>query len=402
MHIGGFHVFAGLFFLGCCMVLTLIYVYGIYVLVVAIKEVVCPLKPPMMKFWNKRFLIKASQIVFLILAVVYVRQRTTWMGSDNTHYKAKEYYVAGQVVFAHRRIMEFALHPENIMIRPYTALQNLVFRCGTRYLPEDDGERYVWENHWCLYLYTRKMLRPIGVTSDKYEPAMVALLDRCWETMEGMATREIKDPQMRREYYLGYPSLASYYTLYHGHYTGKFMNSAKISRKTEFLIRRNYKTLEWLDQLKSSWEKTGLMQEIKAKYPFVAACRQGSILDLLQDLALVIVSKGQFSCDHPLIERLYQEYQDAMSGDSNRNYFLLYSMKNSRQAKMLYQPSVYGGPGGSANYLLSHICGKEMPVEKYNIVKRKDPYSCEFYDVDDVEFVFREELKPLLKEKKHD
>lgn len=281
-------------------------------------------------------------------------------------------------------------------------MQNLIFTCGTRYLPGIDGERYVWENKWFLYSYTRKIIRPYGVTSNKYEPSMVKLLDRCWESMEGMATLGIKDSQMRREYYLGYVGLSSYYTLYMGHYTGKFMKSGMIWRKTEYLIQRTYKTLHWLDQLGSLWNKTGIFNEIKSKYPQIAADRQGTTLEILQDLALVIVSKGEFACDHPLIERLYWEYIDAMSDDTERNYFLLYSKRNSRQAKMMYQPSVYSAGGGAANYLLSHICGKEMPVEKYNIVKKRDPYSCEFYDIDDVEFVFREELKPLLKEKKND
>jgi hypothetical protein len=324
------------------------------------------------------------------------------MGNDNTHYQANEYYITGKVVFAHRRLMEFVLPPENILMRPYTALQNVIYTCGVRLLPENDGERYVWENQWYLYLYTRKLRKPAGVTIKQYEPAMVALLDQCWESMEGMATHKIEDIQMRREYYLGYPALASYYNLFQGHYTGKFMNSAKIVRKTDYLIERNYKTLEWLDQLGASWEKTGIIKEIKSKYPFVAACKQGTTLEILQDLALIITSNGEFSCDHPLIERLYKAYWDAMSDDPNKNFFLLFSKKNPQQAKMLYQPSLYGGGGDAANYLLSYICGKEMPVEKYNIVKKNDPYSCEFFETDDVEFVFREELKPLLKEKKHD
>ncbi len=233
MHIGGFHVFAGLFFLVCCMALTLIYVYGFYVVVVAIIKGSLQIRfhkarmkwiagdgpnpseimsPPLMEFWNKRFLIRTSRIIVLLLAVVYVQQRTIWMGSDNTYYKAKEYFVAGQVVYAHRKAMEFFFHPENFLIRPYTAMQNLIFTCGTRYLPETDGERYVWENKWFLYSYTRKIIRPYGVGDNKFEPAMVKLLDRCWESMEGMATLSIKDSQMRREYYLGYVGLSSYYT----------------------------------------------------------------------------------------------------------------------------------------------------------------------------------------------
>lgn len=423
MNIGGWHILAGLFFLGCCIVLTIIYVYGVYVLYVAFRKIIfgfkhynaeqrwiagegsCPegfMSPPQVSYLNKRFFIKTSFMIIILLVTIYFQERKIWMGNDNTYYQAKEYYVVGQVVFAHRKIFGYGLHPENILMRPYTALQKKIYNCGVKYLPQNDGERFVWENYWFLHLYTRKMLRPYGVGVKKYEPSMVELLDQCWESMEGMATHDIKDPQMKRDYYLGYPSLVSYYSLYQGHYTGKFMNAGTARRKTEYLIERNYKTLLWLDQLESAWEQTGLIHEIKTKYPFVVACRQGTILDLLQDLALTIVSKGKFSCDHPLIKRLHTEYVNAMSDDPDKNYFLLYSKRNSRQAKLLYQPSVYSASGSSANYLLSHICGKEMPVEKFNVVSRRDPLSCKFYENNRVERVFKEELKPLLKEKKHE
>lgn len=408
MNIGGWHVFSGLFFLVCCMALTMGYVYVVYVFVVAIKKVryklelykVENMRPPSIGFWNKRFLSRSLRIVFLLLSFVYMLQRFQWLGDDNTHYKAKEYYVAGQVVFAHRKIMELFVHPENILVRPYTALQKIIYTCGTRYLPSDDGERYVWKRTWFLYLYTRKMVRPYGVDDLSYEPDMVKLLDQFWEVMEGMSTHEIKDAEMKKEYALSFISLASYYELFQGHYTGKLIDSGKLWRKTPFLIARVQKMLQWLDQLGEYWNDSGLIKEIKSKHINVAVLRQGTTINILQDLALILVSKGGFSCDHPLIERLYNEYLAAMSDDPEKNYFLKYSKISRRKASVEFQSSVYSPAGGAANYLLSYICKKEIPVEKYKVVSRLDTY-CEFYDVDDVEFVFKEELKPLLKPKKN-
>ncbi len=451
MHFGGLHLFAGILFLACCMGFTSFYVYAAYVICVACRKMYVETKrrfydfrnylgtiggifssvdedgyqsgsvnpsrsfvvlvyafmggqghpkavedPPPLFFRNKSFFKQSSLLIIFLLSIVYGLQRTEWMGNENAHYKAKEYYVAGQVVFLHRKMMALALHPENILIRPYTALQEAIYSRGVRYLPEEDGERFVWKNQWFLYLYSRKLERPQDVGDNTAEPQMVQLLDHYWETMEGMETHGIADPEMKKSYALGFPVLATYYSLYQGHYTGALMNSGKILRKTDFLIDRNYRILHWLDQLEGSWKQSGLLLEIVKTYPNIAAIHQGTTLDVLQDLSLTIVLKGEFSCDHSMIERLHQEYINAMSDDPSKNYFLLYSKKNMRQAKVLYQSSVYGARGGAANYLLSHICGKKMPNEKFNISSPKDGLLTKFYSKKRVEFVFREELKPLL------
>ncbi|MCP4354586.1 MAG: hypothetical protein GY793_02920, partial [Proteobacteria bacterium] len=167
-----------------------------------------------------------------------------------------------------------------------------------------------------------------------------------------------------------------------------------IRRKTPYLIERNILLLKWLDTLDENWKKSGLFNELIINYPEILAYRQEIVIWLIQDLALTIVGKGEFDCSHPIIERLYQEYIDAMSNDPNRNFFLLYSEKNLRQAKILYQSSIYGGRGGAANYFLSHLCNKEMPEEKYVVVNRLDNF-CKFYPNNRVERVFKEELKGL-------
>lgn len=418
MNFGGVHFFYGLLFVGCSMALTIIYVYGSYLVFAACVQAIYKIRyrsaqnqwlagrgpdpaevllsPPM--YWNWILLKKITVFIILLLSMIYIFQRVSWMKNTNAHYKAKEYWVAGQVIFAPRRIMGFVLHPENVLMRPYTGLQQAAYNLGVSYLPGNDAERYVWENAWFLYLYTRRSHRPYGVGSKEYEPDMVVLLDRCWQTMEGMATQPISDPAIQRKYLIEFPLLADYYSILQGHYTGKLRGSGTKVRKTLYLIRRVYLTLDWMDQLWSDWDSRGMIDELKSKYPSVLCQRQDLVLWLLQDLALTIAGQGKFDCAHPILERLYKEYQDAMSDDPGRNFFLLYSKKNRKQAMISYRGSVYSARGGAANYLLSNICQKKMPEETYCVLSRRN--HPKFYTNKRVEYVYEEELKNLKGDKK--
>lgn len=87
--------------------------------------------------------------------------------------------MAGQVVFAHRKIAEQFLPPENPITWPYTKLQEFIYNWGAQLLSKDDGEMGVWKNQWFLYLYSRKSHRPYGVGNLEHVERMVALLDSC-------------------------------------------------------------------------------------------------------------------------------------------------------------------------------------------------------------------------------
>lgn len=418
MHFGGVHFLYGLFFVVCTMVLTIVYLYGAYLAVYGLLKSIYSiryynaknrwiagrgpapeeaLKPLAMPLLNIKYIKSSAVITVVALSLIYLNQRVEWMKDHNSHYKAKEYYVAGQVVFSHRRIMAVALHPENLFMRPYTFLQRIIYDRGTALLPPDDGERHVWENFWFHYLYTRKSFRPYLVGSKKYEPKMVALLDLCWETMNGMATQKINDPAMKRKSLLEFPLLCSYYTLLQGHYTGKFRGSGTKLRQTPYLMDRLALILQWLDQVRSTWEEKGMMAELKTpECAVILTDYQETVLLILQDTALSLVGSGAFECSHPIIQRLYREYLDVMSDDPDRNFFLPYSKKNLKQAKIGYRSTVYEGKGGAANYILSSLCNKKMPEETYSVVSRSDNF-CEFYPKRRVEHVYSEELKGLRK-----
>jgi hypothetical protein len=349
---------------------------------------------PSSGFINRVLFRRFAILVVIAYLALYAHQRFTWVKSDSMYPAAKEYWMAGQVVYTPRRIMEFIVHPDNFLIRPFAWLQRSIFNRGVTLLPEEDGERFVWENHWFLYPYTRKKHRPYFVTSDKYEPKMVALLDRCWAGLEGMMTLPIADPHMLRNSMFSTPLLADYYSLLDGHYTGKYRGAGTLSRKTPFLVERQHILLQWMDKLERNWKSNGLYEELLSKYPAVLMNRQVVVLRLHQELSLSRVMEGKFSCEHPLILRLHKEYIDAMSTDPNRNFFLFYSKRNREQAKIAYKSTVYHAPGGAANYLLSTICGKTMPKEPYVVVTPRDAF-VEFDEAKYVKLIFSEELENL-------
>jgi hypothetical protein len=420
MHFSVVHFLINLMYLAICAGITFGYtviLYALYVLVrkgiyvwkksrlveklnpdpTAAGEKIPP--PPALSFINRKFNCKAAILVVVLILSIYGHARMSWMGPESRHPEAKEYWTAGQVVYAHRYILERVLHPDNPIIKPYTLLQRAIFARGEKLLPEDDGERDVWRNVWFIYPYSRTVIRPYGVGNRKYEPRMVALLDECWLAMEGMATRKIADPKMKRKALLEFPFVVSYYVLWHGHYTGKFTRSGSLTITDRYYVARNRQMLKWLDELHQSWENNHMLGEIWQDYPYVAAAYQFSLMDLLQDLNLSLVYFEEFSCDHLLLKRMYKLYQDVMSDDPARNSFLNLQRKSASQASLHYRAAVYSPVSSAGNYLLSHVCGRKMPEEKYLLVKRHGMRS-KFFNQRGVEFVFSKELKPLLEGEK--
>lgn len=419
MNIDGIQIVPALFFVVLCGVVTWCYAILFYQLTLSVRLYFYKVrfriarkrwnadlgadpaefvKKPANPFINIPLFKKLGLLVLIFYLSIYANQRINWIKSDSKYLKAKEYWVAGQVIFTPRRLFEYAVHPDNFLVRPFTLLQRAVFNRGVRFLPQDDGERYVWENSWFLYLYTRKTHRPYGVTSEKYEPEMVELLDRCWKAMDGMMTLETADPYMKRKSFIDMPLLANYYSLLQGHYTGKFRGSGTVMTGDDELVERFEILLTWMDDLEKRWKNNALIKELRRSYPAVLMNREMVLLEVLQELSLAYAMRGKFACDHPITERLYQEYLISMSADPMRNPFLLYSKRNREQAAKAYLSSVYHAQGAAANYLLAHVCNKDMPEEQYAVVKRGEGFS--FFDPPhQVEWVFDEELKLLIGDK---
>ncbi len=412
MHIGGFHFIYGLSFLFLTILLSTAYVYCAYILFVALESLLYryrktvamnkyiagrgpnpdeSVKLPKNKFISRSFLIKALILISVLQSVVYIGQRIHWMGSESAHYEAKEYWAAGQVVFAHRKIAEKYLHPENPITWPYTELQKSIYKRGTALLPEDDGEVSVWQNQWFLYPYTRKSRRPYGVGDLKDEPKMLPLLDACWETLEKIATMPYSDKKMKRQYLLSFPALASYYNTHDGHYKGKFFDSSTLVRKDQVLIRRITDLLKWSDDLESKWDEEKLRPVIYRKYPGVASTNLVTKLRIIQDLILSKSLNNTISCNDPLISRMYDIYDNAMTSKPDKNIFVLYKRKNKRQAKIQYESAFYGTRGCLGRYLMKSLCHISLPEEKYYVVKESDHMT--YCSDSRTKNIYKEELK---------
>lgn len=422
MNFGGIHVFVGLLVFLLCTAMTVALLYGVYVLLLLLrffftfslqivqkitnymrannwvlsdKELAeITVEPVFHDLWQKTVFKKICYVCVTVLSVTYANQRHEWIGEDNRHYIAKEYWVSGQVIYLHRKLLGLYLHPENPLIYPYTLLQKAVYHVGVRFLPESDGERYVWMNHWFLYPYAHKLERPYFVGDHKAEPEMVELLDTCWFTMRGIASMECSDSRIQQLGELGLPGLASYYSLYLGHYTGPLLGAGKKVRKDPVLRSKLYDTLRWIDNVKSDWVESGYFDEVKNHYPSVAAIQQAAVMNILQNLSLSLVMNEEFRCNHPLIERLYEEYQDAMSDDPSKNMFLNYKKTDSKQARLFYRTAIYTTIGSSGYYILHHVCRRKFPVEKYVVETNK--IFCVFSSVGYVEAVYNGELKSLI------
>ena len=334
------------------------------------------------KFWA--FLMIAS--VFACSSV-YIKQRIEWTGKDNAHLTAKEYWVSGQVLAVIRYALVRVLHPDNILLWPSNRLQECIYKKGIQYLPKEDGEIAVWTDAWFLYPYSRKGLLPkVSVENqhgwhlidpvfktEKKIPKIICHLDRCWNTMEAMATKNYEDKQMMvQNYYRNFPRLAMYYHAYDGFYMGKYLGSSEYLLNDPFHQNRLIQLLKWLEDLKACWEKYGIYKIMRDRYTVVEAGRQVLRLSVLQDLLNVLINRKEFRCDHLWVKKLHQSYLDLMSDDASENILLRYLKVNRNQASLMYKQNVYTLNGEECQYILKRFCDCEFPKEKLLLMDKKD------------------------------
>ncbi|PIE73337.1 MAG: hypothetical protein CSA20_04450 [Deltaproteobacteria bacterium] len=416
MNVGGFHIFAGIFFVVLSVVISTFWVIAAYWLWVKLRygfyryelfffnlrqrraqkadpdfvvdENLRPLAPRR-SAWNPKLFRKACAFFLIIHFYTYGIERITYLGNDNLHYKAKEYWVAGQVFSKTRRTLGWVLHPENPILQPYTLVQKLIYRIGRHYLPADDGEQYVWYGSWFLYPYAPRIKLPYGVKTEKASPKMVKLIEEFYTTMKEIDNLSIGDKDIYRKSLFDFPHLASYYSLFDSFSSGKFNNGGVRVRTSMFYSGRLLDVLAWLDHVAEAWNREGLREKIWKKDKYLACTLQLTTLELLQDIALSLPSRGSFSCDHWVIDRLKQEYEKIMSADPSVNSLLNLGRRKG-YSKKAYRSFVLSARGSSGKYLIADVCKQEIS-EKSKILDKED--FCGRYTV---ESVFDDELRPLL------
>lgn len=424
MYIGGFHIVAGLFFVVACTGVNTFLIkvaywlwislrYSIYLIKLGVFEVKVKIAekytpgfedgdiqrplPSRGRTWKPKVTIQLFFIFLVINLSIYAVERARYFGNDNLYYKAKEYWVAGQVIAKTRKTLGMVLHPENPILVPYVLLQKLIYHSGKRYLPNDDGEIYVWYGAWFLHPYAQRIKLPYGVVATKSSAKMAELIEEFYNTMKNIQIMEIGDKDIYRKSLLDFPILANYYSAYNSFSLGPLVKGGEKIRTNTLHSGRLIELLDWLDRVKAGWESEGLSQEIWNNKKYLAITMQLTTLELLQDIALSLPTRGTFSCDHPIISRMEEEYKKIMSADPSVNSLL--NLGKKTYGKKAYRTFVLDVQGSVGKYLINDVCKKKMPEEQY-IFFKSDAKMGEgldrFYTRYSVESVFDEELRPLL------
>lgn len=412
MNFGGIHFFGGLLFLLLSFLLVCVYLAIPFLLLPIMQRIVAlvkrkklqdvELKPLLWIFlqrWRKKSLV-AVAVVAIFFVSLFATQRMTWMGRENAHYQAKEYFVAGQPLAGLRLLLTTFINPDNPFLIPLNTLQRQIYNQGVKYLPENDGEIGVWIDSWFNYPYIRKMWVPYQTSKTEPSYRMRKLLDRIWFAMDAMSARPFADKQMEYEMYqLNFPRSAFYYIIKDGYYADRFIGSSFELLKEPDYIRRCRLLYEWSALLRNRWIKQDNYETIKKSHPKIEALRQVVELDRLEDLIRSSIYSGKFSCDNPYIP-LYVETRREFVDEKAENHVLKQlPSTGKRQAEDLYAIGVEGVAPAFLKYLLKEYCGMEVLGTMRFGYRNKEAEQRRIKD--QVEYTFRNEIK-LLEEGYHE
>ena len=364
------HFLMGMFWLGAVLAMISLYVAAAYWVYMAArwcgatwrasrsKETVI-MDPPFWRAGDRKRIRSAIVIVVIAGITAYINQRGTWMGEDNAHLQAKEYYVSGQVLNGFRSVLTIFIHPEIPILEPLLWLQKAIYAQGVQLLPEEDGERGVWLNQWFHYHYSKKDREELFIVNWRPTETMRTRLDQWWSSLESMATGSYADRKMEEEHYhLDFTSLAFSYHFCKGYYANHYAGSAhKLALMPEHVERARLLS-EWLWELQNKWKRSHKTMEFVRKNPKLEAMYlyilQIELIDNLQGA----INHHQFSCDNIAINRYVAARKQFVEPD---NGIAAYKrMQNSEEAKRLYKLSVDNGQARSIRYVLRHYCGIEV------------------------------------------
>lgn len=347
--------------------------------------------------FHKKILLFHAIITLTFCSFVYIHQRIEWMGEDNAHLYAKEYYVAGQVVNGLRVILNTYLHPDNLIVRPANMLQQWIYDVGTSYLPKDDGEIGIWMHTWFIYPYTKKNLKPYGTKNDKLSPGMIALLDKMWFAIETVATKPIADEKMKvQHYYRNFPAMLFDYCIDEGYYAGKHLGSLKFLKNDPVQIDRSKKIVKWIYDLKKKWSLNIATNEFVKQNPKVEAILSACLIIELHDIFFAEIASKQFSCDKPYVNHIIEAMNEFGAG-VNGEIPAYKRMMDSKQAGTLYNIAIENVMSSFVMYALSEFCGKTLFLNKHQILNDKMFGS----KMNSFKVNFKDELA-FLKENSHD
>ena len=296
--------------------------------------------------------------VVLVNTILYMRLRSEWMGNDNTHLTAKEYFVAGQITDVPTEIFTTFLHPENWLIRPFTALKEKIYARGIEHLPADDAEKAIWRHMWFLHNFTKKDRVTKDGSRVRLSPDMIKLLDDIWWVLEQQAKVPLADNQMRKEqYYRNYPGLATYYTRHESQYLKKTAGAGPIMAKDPHYVNRSRLLCGWLEELGRKWQESPETYQYIKAYPKIMVLRQVAIIGTLYRTVRAKIFTREFSCENHSVGLYAETVNDFVGTPEKRSpLFSLGSTERSR----LYDGYINNVKARFYKRMLREYCGLEV------------------------------------------
>lgn len=373
------HLFWSVFFVVCNMVLVLSYLFAGIVIITIVYAVVIFFQELRYSTWDfavqeaigqqKSFMAKTGKsktLLYIILFVLtfhvfmYMGQRSKWMGEDNAHLTAKEYWVAGQVVYSIRMFSSKISHPDAYFIQPFTWLQNWIYKKGIPHLPQDDGEFGVWTDIWFIYPYSWDFSNMRGVYRFKPHQKMMDLVDRAWRSLACQAKFPFADRQMKEQYhYRNFPGQAFYYIAKQGWLTGKFFGSRRLSVKSPKLMARKHQLLMWLLNLKAEWHLSSETLEFLDAHPKVEAMMQLTLQMTAGDILFESIFSRKFNCKSKAVQD-YIRFRKMFIGDGISKT-ALQRMSDKNQAKTLYGIAVETLVSQFWSEIFDRFCNVKVP-----------------------------------------
>lgn len=341
---------------------------------------------------GKRVITYFALTVLVFNAFLYGKQRIDWMGEDNGNLIAKEYWVAGQVVYTYRALLSELTHPDRKFIQPMTRLQWWIYDKGIEYLPKGDGERGVWTDIWFVYPYSKRMRITIGAHGYKPSPRMIALVERSWSALEVEATGNWADQQMRTQHYLrNFPGQAFYYLTNSGFLTGKMVGSRTRYVQDDHLMQREKRLLSWLAKLPEHWKAEPDISLFVKSHPKVDALRRVTMVELSANLIHQTIFKKTFSCDSDEIRRYLGERKELVGEDSS----VLDRMRDKQQVKTFHHLAVNTQGARFFAYSLQRFCGLQAAGEEDMSKYRGAVKTPEQWRNERLTYLFPEQVKIL-------
>jgi hypothetical protein len=367
MNIGGLHFFGGLFYLVSVFVVLSMYlllVLGfLFVIVFIINQIRTGWRYDAWDATVKLFTLRRIKVVLMLFAalnlIVYLKQREEWMGDDNANFAAKEYYVAGQVLYFYRAVLSDCVYPGKYRIfSPLDWLQEQIYNQGIQYLPKDDGEIGVWTDVWLTYPYSKRLRIPYchSGSVEVELPIRAAFLDRAWFSLQAMATRPFQDQQMYRQHYLrNFAGMAHYYA--YRKYEYVIDGRREYAQKPEY-IARDEQLVGWLLELKKKWVKEASVQGFLNRHAKVEVMREVALMMELVDIMVGRIWTGKFDCSDPYFQ-LYADVRKEFSEDVDNIKPAILRMTNKKEARQFYYVVVNSEIGRFSKYVLKKYCGYE-------------------------------------------